>query len=209
MSNRIDASIEIVKPAQAGSCVYPVGQRNYAGMTGENELSPEFGPNVSRLRKERGLTHQAVADLAKLHKSHIGPIEKGQRESVETKTLLALAKALGVTPGDLDPQFGREPDPSALSPYRRAERAFVLLADDPATAREWAKRSQNRLSETFEKHTPAEWLRLLEAEFIRDRSGKTHAMALPVPAEDPLPIQVQIERERAMRAAKKKPRKRK
>jgi transcriptional regulator with XRE-family HTH domain len=63
------------------------------------ELLP-LGREVRRLRKERGLSQEALADLAGLHPNYIGGIERGER-NVGVKALFRLARGLDVKPRDL------------------------------------------------------------------------------------------------------------
>ena len=55
---------------------------------------------IRRLRKERGLSQEALAERADLAADYVGFIERG--ENVPTLTvILKLARALKVTPSDL------------------------------------------------------------------------------------------------------------
>ena len=62
--------------------------------------SPEgqvFGEALRKLRKERGLSQEALAELADMAADYLGFIERG--ENVATLTvMLRLAKALGIQP---------------------------------------------------------------------------------------------------------------
>jgi len=62
----------------------------------------QFGGKVQELRKARGLTQEALADAAGLHRTHISLIETGKR-SVQLETIEQLAKALKVQPAELMP----------------------------------------------------------------------------------------------------------
>lgn len=59
-----------------------------------------LGNCVRSLRKERGLTQEALAYAAKRSANYIGEIERGER-NVSVKTLFVLASALGVMPAAL------------------------------------------------------------------------------------------------------------
>lgn len=59
-----------------------------------------LGREVRRLRKERGLSQEALADLAGLHTNYVGGIERGER-NVGVRALFRLARGLGVEPGEL------------------------------------------------------------------------------------------------------------
>ena len=63
-----------------------------------------FGLRVRTLRLERGLSQEALADAADLHRTHISLIERGGR-SVRLETVAAVAAALGVQPADLMPRL--------------------------------------------------------------------------------------------------------
>lgn len=56
--------------------------------------------NLKRLRLERGLSQEELADLAKLNRNYIGMIER-QENAATVDTLEALAKALQVDPMQL------------------------------------------------------------------------------------------------------------
>ena len=62
----------------------------------------QFGAKVRELRDARGLSQEALADAAGLHRTHISLIERGQR-SARLETIESLATALGIQPADLMP----------------------------------------------------------------------------------------------------------
>lgn len=64
----------------------------------------DFGRRVRALREERGLSQEALADAAGLHRTHISLIERGQR-SVRLETVARLARALRTQPGDMMPDI--------------------------------------------------------------------------------------------------------
>lgn len=52
------------------------------------------------MREERHLSQEALADVAKLHVTHIGGLERGVRNP-SYATLVRLGRALEVKPGEL------------------------------------------------------------------------------------------------------------
>lgn len=59
-----------------------------------------FGRRVSGLRRDRGLSQEALAERADLHRNYVGGIERGER-NVGLRNVVKLAKALGVTTSEL------------------------------------------------------------------------------------------------------------
>lgn len=66
-----------------------------------------LGRAVRETRRERGLTQQQLADLCGLHRTFVIAIEKG-RQNASAATIIRLAIALGVVPGDLFRHFTRQ-----------------------------------------------------------------------------------------------------
>ena len=61
--------------------------------------------NLRRLRGERGLSQEALADLAGLHRTYIGSIERSER-NVSLDNIDRLATSLGVTAPQLLMEHG-------------------------------------------------------------------------------------------------------
>jgi transcriptional regulator with XRE-family HTH domain len=63
-----------------------------------------FGQRVRQLRLARQLTQEGLAELARLHPTYIGGIERGER-NVSLDNLLKIARALGEHPSALFADF--------------------------------------------------------------------------------------------------------
>jgi transcriptional regulator with XRE-family HTH domain len=61
------------------------------------ELRRIVATNLRRLRREKGLSQEELADRAGLNRNYIGMIER-EENAPTVDTLEALAKALGVNP---------------------------------------------------------------------------------------------------------------
>lgn len=67
------------------------------------------GRNVRRLRKERGLTQEALAGECGLAMRHLGRIERGE-SGPTVETLGKLSEVLGIHPGELLMDIGPHAD---------------------------------------------------------------------------------------------------
>jgi transcriptional regulator with XRE-family HTH domain len=56
--------------------------------------------NLRRERKRFGLSQEALADLAGLHRTYVGSVERGEY-NISIDNIERLARALGIEPGDL------------------------------------------------------------------------------------------------------------
>lgn len=65
----------------------------------ENQLA-EIGRVVRARRKDMGLSQEALADGAGIDRSHMGKIERGER-NVTYLNIARIASALGCKPSDL------------------------------------------------------------------------------------------------------------
>jgi transcriptional regulator with XRE-family HTH domain len=60
----------------------------------------QFGPVLRRVRVERGLTQERLAEASGLHRTEISLLERSQRKPL-LETVVALSRGLGVTPAEL------------------------------------------------------------------------------------------------------------
>jgi transcriptional regulator with XRE-family HTH domain len=59
-----------------------------------------FGKEVRKLRLERGLSQEKLAELANLHRNYVGEVERGER-NIAIINIVAMAHALRVKPAKL------------------------------------------------------------------------------------------------------------
>lgn len=60
----------------------------------------QFGPLIARLRVAAGLSQEKLAEVSGLHATTISEVERG-KTGLTVETLLALARGLGIEPGEL------------------------------------------------------------------------------------------------------------
>lgn len=83
-----------------------------------NPLLGAIGTNLRTLRRERGLSQEALADLADIDRSYMSGVERGLR-NISVVNLSRLAKALDVSIVELiDPSSGRTSSRDEIAAYR-------------------------------------------------------------------------------------------
>ncbi|MBN2068882.1 MAG: helix-turn-helix transcriptional regulator [Opitutales bacterium] len=69
-------------------------------MNQESNLLKIVGSRVRDLRKKKGYSQEAFAELCDLHRTYIGAIERGER-NITLQSLEAISSALEVEPTEL------------------------------------------------------------------------------------------------------------
>jgi|TARA_B110000240_G_C13509007_1_gene458037 transcriptional regulator with XRE-family HTH domain len=64
------------------------------------DIKQKFGKRLKELRLQKGLSQEALANIAELDRTYIPSIEKGER-NVSITVIEKLAKALGLSMTDL------------------------------------------------------------------------------------------------------------
>jgi len=67
-----------------------------------DEIKKQFGKHLRKLRQEKKLTQEELADKADMHSTYIGQIERGKRNP-SLINLYKLTKALKISGGHLLP----------------------------------------------------------------------------------------------------------
>lgn len=116
---------------------------------------------LRRVRRRRGLTTTALADLAGLSQSFISMVETGQRPLRRRDDINALAAALRVPPAEIAPSISPGFDEWAPAPPVPAC-GFPPVSDDIAVARhrELAAQFMSRVSRG-DTYAAGAWLRRL------------------------------------------------
>ena len=92
----------VPEPDGRGECAHCGGMGETARRRCPGLASPAdiFGRNLLRAREAAGLSQEALADKADMHRNEISLLERGQREP-KIGTVVKLAKALGIPLTDL------------------------------------------------------------------------------------------------------------
>jgi transcriptional regulator with XRE-family HTH domain len=67
-----------------------------------SSLHSRLGANLRKIRLDKGMSQEGLADLAGLHRTYVSSVERGER-NVTLETIDKLAKALGISTSKLIP----------------------------------------------------------------------------------------------------------
>lgn len=62
----------------------------------DTRIAAALGKAIRRRRLELGLSQEGLADVAKLHRTYMGAVERGER-NLTIQSLLRIAEALGTS----------------------------------------------------------------------------------------------------------------
>lgn len=88
---------------------------------GRVELRKCFAKNLSRHRKQAGLSPAELAARASMHPSEIGKLERAER-TPRIDTLIKLAGSLSLAPGELLEGIAWEPAQTAVGEFKVLDR---------------------------------------------------------------------------------------
>ena len=90
----------------------------------------DIGKNIRRLREERGITQQQLADLVNMHRSNYSKIEKGERE-LSISALVKVAKHFSITLDELVNMKGKIPQEEKLEDKTTLEQVKMINELEP------------------------------------------------------------------------------
>jgi transcriptional regulator with XRE-family HTH domain len=88
-------------------------------------VAEQFGDNLRRCRKRAGISQEEAAVRASLHRTAIGQLERAERVA-RIDTLIKLAGALGVSPGELLAGVAWEPGGTRLGSFELPDQDATL-----------------------------------------------------------------------------------
>jgi len=85
-------------------------------------LAPRIGRVIRKYRENVGLSQEALAEEAGLHRTYISLVERGHR-NISVDALAQIAEALGVYPSRLMADAEKEPEEAPRVAPRRSRRS--------------------------------------------------------------------------------------
>lgn len=89
-----------------------------------------IGDNIKRIREDKGMTQQQVADLANMHRSNYSKVESGQRE-LSVAALNKIARYFNITLDELVNMEGSVPQEVTIEDKTTVEQVKLIQELDP------------------------------------------------------------------------------
>lgn len=64
------------------------------------KIKNQLGRNIKFFRQKNALSQEELADLASLHRTYIGSVERGER-NLSIENIVHISRALKITPSEL------------------------------------------------------------------------------------------------------------
>lgn len=141
----------------------------------KKDLKKELGITIKQRRMKLGLSQEALAELADLHRTYVTDIESGTR-NLTLESIAKLATALGTTISEL---FA--PDPPAAQPAKLAPASTavdLLLAEDHESDAELALTAFKQANFTNNVHRVKDGISALDFIFCKGEY-RSRIMELP------------------------------
>ena len=114
----------------------------------KKKLARALSARIKTLRETSGLSQQEVAERGELSMSLVAKLEQGKKADPRASTLLALAKALGVTPGTLLDDLVPTKKQAAEPPIEETEAEALTGGKEEKPAKK--KKKKEKMAETVE-----------------------------------------------------------
>ncbi|OIQ71289.1 HTH-type transcriptional regulator Xre [mine drainage metagenome] len=89
-----------------------------------------IGDNIKRIREEKGLTQQQIADLVSMHRSNYSKVESGQRE-LSVSALNKVARYFNITLDELVNMESSIPQEVTVEDKTNVEQLKLIQELDP------------------------------------------------------------------------------
>lgn len=83
-----------------------VGMENVSSVTNESEILVAVGAAIRKVRKSRGISQEELAHLCRIDRSHMGRIERGER-NLAILNFVRICQALACSPSELLAKAGQ------------------------------------------------------------------------------------------------------
>jgi CheY-like chemotaxis protein len=145
---------------------------------GASAITTRFGASVRNLRYRLGLSQEALAERASLHRTYIAGIEGGTR-NVTLKTIEKLAQALRVSTASLLPQAGKPGTNKAAGELSADEVVDILFVEDEADDVELTMQALNTAKITNRIHVVSDGAAALDFLFCTGEYARRERTSRP------------------------------